>query len=263
MMSNSVVGEMVEPAPSRTPLLGTRADLAGAARASVGAVLACAVYVAAASMVATAPSALEVVATATSLACVWLTRRQNIWSMPIGIVSCVAMGIVFFDIGLVGQGWLQVAFYIPIQVVGWRLWLRAGADGGELPATWLRPAARVTVAAAVVAATFVLAAVFHRVHGDTPFQLWDASIVAASIAAQLLLTVKKVESWWLWMLPVDVSAVFLYLAGGAPMFAALYALYVVIAASGWVEWHRAALRHDAGESAVAARTAVGAATGAR
>ena len=72
---------------------------------------------------------------------------------------------------------------------------------------------------------------------------WDASIVAASVVAMVLLAKKKVESWWLWILPVNISAIGLYLLTGARMFAALYALFLVMAFVGLLRWRRAA---DAG-----------------
>jgi nicotinamide mononucleotide transporter len=154
-------------------------------------------------------------------------------------VSVVAMGVFFFRIDLVGQGWLQLGYYIPVQVVGWRVWIRGGEAGGDLGVGWLRWRSRILGAAAVVAGTLVLAAAFHRLHGDTPYQLIDAQIVAASIAAQLLLTAKRIESWLLWLIPVDVVAIGLYLRSDAVMFAALYALYLVLASAGLRDWLRA------------------------
>ena len=74
---------------------------------------------------------------------------------------------------------------------------------------------------------------------DTPYLVWDTSIVAASVTAQLLLTAKRIESWWLWLLPVDVSAVLLYLRTDAEMFAVLYMLYLVLASLGLRDWWRA------------------------
>jgi nicotinamide riboside kinase len=73
---------------------------------------------------ASAPTPLEIVGTIASLACVWLTRRQNVLCMPLGLVGVVASGWYFFLIGLVGQGWLHVAYYVPTQLWGW--WAHAG-----------------------------------------------------------------------------------------------------------------------------------------
>ena len=55
-----------------------------------------------------------------------------------------------------------------------------------------------------------------------------------------LMSKKKVESWWLWIAPVNVSAIGLYLSTGATMFAALYGLFLAMACVGLVRWVRAA-----------------------
>lgn len=239
----------------RTPVFGTRADQAGAVRAGAAAVGLTSLYVVAVRTWSPelAPSGLEVFGTITSLACVWLTRSQNIWSVIYGLVSVVAMGIFFFDIGLVGQGWLHLGYYIPVQFVGWWAWLRAGAARTELPVGWLTSQARWVVGMSTVVGTVLLAAVFRELHGETPYLVWDASIVAASVAAQLLLMTKRIESWFLWLLPVDVSAILLYVRADAEMFAALYCVYLGLAIAGLGDWVRAWRAQNAGASAFEAR----------
>ena len=243
---------------SRTPLFGTTADRWGAVRVGAVASALTATYVVAVRLWSPdlAPSGQEIFGTTTSLGSVILTRTQNVWAIIYGLVSIVAMGVFFFDIDLVGQGWLHLGYYIPIQVVGWWAWLRAGAGRTELPVGWLSAGTRVLIAGAVVAGTAVLAAVFGQLHGDTPYLVWDASIVAASVAAQLLLTTKRIESWWLWLIPIDLSAILLYLRSGAEMFAALYALYLVLASLGLRDWVRAWRGQRAGLTAFEARFAL-------
>jgi nicotinamide mononucleotide transporter len=246
----------------RTPPFGTRADRLGAVRAGLAAVALTATYVVAVRWASptTAPTSLEVFGTATSLASVMLTRTQNIWAIITGLVSVVAMGVFFFDIGLVGQGWLHLGYYIPVQLLGWWAWLRAGADRSDLPVGWLRPGLRLALAAGVVVGTVLLALTFRELHGESPYLVWDASIVAASVAAQLLLTAKRIESWWLWLVPIDVSAILLYLRTDAEMFAALYAVYLVLATLGLRDWSQAWRRQQAGLTAVEARVAATAAS---
>jgi len=236
---------------------GTASDRAGALRAALLSALAVWLYTAAVRTWSPqlAPGALEIFGTATSLACVWLTRRQNVLSIPYGIVSVLAMGAFFFQIGLVGQGWLHLGYYVPIQFVGWWVWIRAGAGRTDLPVGWLSWPARTLAAVGVAAGTFVLAAAFEHLHGPSPYLIWDSSIVAASLAAQYLLITKRIESWWLWLLPVDVSAILLYLRSDAEMFAALYLLYLVLASMGLRDWHLAWRAQRAGASAFDARFA--------
>lgn len=234
---------------------GTSSDRRAAAFAGILALVMVTAYtvIARSFAPAIAPTRLEIAGTWSSLACVWLTRRQNVLSIPYGVVSVVAMGIYFFDVELVGKGWLHLGYYVPVQIIGWWVWIRAGDGRTDLPVGWLSWPARVLLVILVLAGTFVLAEVFERVHGPGPYLLWDASIVAASVVAQPLLITKRIESWWLWLIPIDVSAIVLYLRTDAEMFAALYAAYVVIASLGLHEWWRAWRAQQIGLSAFEAR----------
>lgn len=255
--TTTLLAEQLARSAPRTPAWGTSADQVGAVRAGGLAAIAVAAYTAAAHRYAPqfAPTGLELFGTWSSLACVWLTRRQNIWSMPYGIVSVVLMGLFFFDIELVGQGWLHLGFYIPVQFVGWWLWIRGGAGRTDLPVSWMSWRARGLTVLGIALGTVVLAWLFGELHGPTPYPLWDAEIVAASVAAQLLLITKRVESWFVWLLPIDVAAIGLYLRTDATMFAALYALYLVIATAGLVDWMKAHRAQRRGCTAFQARHA--------
>ena len=243
--------------PVRTPWLGTAEDQKAAAYATLGGAAATAVYVAAAYLLSTGyvPTALEIVGTITSLACVWITRRQNVLCMPLGLISVVAMGVFFFEIRLVGQGWLHIGYYIPVQVAGWWIWLRGGAEHTDKPVAWLGWQGRLGLAATIAVGTPLLALLFETLHGRSDTLMWDASIVAASVAAQALLTLKRIESWWLWLLPVDVSAIALYVVSGAHLFAALYGLYLILATLGLREWMAAWHAQQRGLTAYEARLA--------
>jgi len=106
--------------------------------------------------------------------------------------------------------------------------------------TRLSNPARVLALTGGAIATMVLGWLLDAGWDDALYTYWDASIVAASVVAMLLLSRKKVESWWLWILPVNVSAIGLYLATGAYMFAALYGLFLIMAFVGLARWIRAA-----------------------
>jgi nicotinamide mononucleotide transporter len=98
---------------------------------------------------------------------------------------------------------------------------------------------RLVVVGALVAFTLIFGWFLASGWETALYTYWDASIVAASVVAMVLLSKKKVESWWLWIGPVNVSAIGLYLATGAFMFAALYVLFLVMAFVGLAKWNRA------------------------
>jgi nicotinamide mononucleotide transporter len=232
---NSVI---IKPIRGKLSYLGTRANQIEAAVGLIGATVITILYYYVARHFGTYTTQLEIWSLITSLACVWLVRTENVWTMPIGIISCALMGVFFFNINLVGQAWLQIAFYIPIQLVGWWTWCRAGVHRTELPPTRLSSRGWLLSIASGLLCWVALWAIFHSLYGVTPFQSWDSSVVAASIVAQMLMTWKKAEHWLIWLVPVNVSAIFLYGVTHAWAFSFLYTIYLINAWSGWRVWLR-------------------------
>ena len=229
-------------AAAAAPWFGRPWEHRQAAIAGAGSFAACALYALAADRWAPefTPNRIEFIGTATSLWSVWITQRRNVLALPVGIVSVIFMGWYFHDIGLVGQTWLQWGYYVPVQFWAWAQWTRGGDDHTELAVSRLATPARLAVLGAGVVGTLVLGRLLDAGWDDALYTYWDASIVAGSILAMLLMSRKKVESWWLWIGPVNVSAIGLYVATGAYMFAALYVLFLVMAFVGLARWVAAA-----------------------
>ena len=229
-------------AATAAPWFGRRWEHRQAAIAATGSLLACTLYWLGTKRFApdVVPGWVEFGGTMTSLWSVWITQRRNVLALPVGIVSVILMGWFFRDIGLVGQEWLHWGYYLPVQFWAWAQWTRGGEEQTELLVTRLSNPARILALAGGAIATMALGWLLDAGWDDALYTYWDASIVAASVVAMLLLSRKKVESWWLWILPVNVSAIGLYLATGAYMFAALYGLFLVMAFVGLARWIRAA-----------------------
>jgi nicotinamide mononucleotide transporter len=58
-----------------------------------------------------------------------------------------------------------------------------------------------------------------------------------SVAAQILLTQRKIENWVGWI-AVDVLAIALYANRGLHLTAELYGLFLLISIWGFIEWRR-------------------------
>ncbi len=93
----------------------------------------------------------------------------------------------------------------------------------------------VLVAAAVPLGTLVLWNVLIELNGAAP--LWDALVAALSVAAQTLMTRKRIEHWFLWI-AADVVSVPLFASRDLMLIAALYAVFLVMCVVGWVQWRR-------------------------
>ena len=125
------------PIRQRKPLFGTTSDKKEALVALAGSFLLTLLYRTVAKELDTETSYLEFWSLVFSFSCVWLSRTENIYSMHAGILSSIYMGIFLLQIELVGQGWIQFVYYIPIQLYGWWAWCRGGEQKTELPVTRL------------------------------------------------------------------------------------------------------------------------------
>lgn len=223
----------------RLPLFGTFADQREAALALAGSWLITELYSRVASSLDTPTSRLEYVSLIFSFACVWLSRTENVLSMHTGIVSSIVMGIFLLRVDLVGQGWIQFAFYVPVQLIGWHQWCRGGENKTELPVSPLSQRGW-AMSLALLGAVWVSTRVAFGIIYENPRLIWwDTSIVAASIVAQSLMTVKKVECWVFWIVPVNISSIALYVYSDIPAFAVMYGIFLANALWGWRSWAQA------------------------
>ena len=141
----------------------------------------------------------------TGIACVALAVAQRIETFPIGIANNVFFIVLFADARLYADMALQVV-YIVLGVMGWWVWWKGTRDAAARSRAhrW-RLLAATTVA--VIAATLILVPILRAAHGAAPG--WDALTTSMSLGAQLLLNLKRLETWYVWI-AVDVIYVPLY-----------------------------------------------------
>lgn len=177
----------------------------------------------------------EIIGVITGLLCVWLTVRQNIWCWPVGIVSCVAFAILFWQIKLYIDMGLQF-FFIVVSLQAWSLWLHGGPNHSRLPVTQLTSAQKVWLGIAVVLCVLTLGTIFDR-YTDASLPFLDALASGASVPAQILLMRKKLESWYMWFV-IDVLYVGIYIYKEVYLTAGLYVLFLGLAVAGLIEWKK-------------------------
>lgn len=183
----------------------------------------------------TGMSAVELLGVLTGLAGVGLTVRQSVWNWPIGIVSSLAFFEVFREARLYADMLLQLV-YVGMSLYGWYHWLHPDDRAVALPVTRARPRELAVLALLAVAATAVWGG-FLAGYTDASLPFWDAGTVATSLAAQWLLTQKRVENWMVWI-ATDIVLIGVYEAKDLHLTAALYAVFTVLAALGLRTWWR-------------------------
>ena len=180
---------------------------------------------------------LEIAASILGLLQIVLLVRRSVWNFPMAMAQVALTGVVLAGARLYSEAGLQ-AFFFVVNVQGWYLWSHAQGDEAEVPVRWMQWPARAAWGAVTVALSLSLGWVMHRfTNAALPFA--DSAVTGASVAAQLLLNLRRIENWVLWI-AIDVVSVGLYIARGLNLLAALYVAFLVLSAIGLRQWTRAA-----------------------
>jgi nicotinamide mononucleotide transporter len=180
----------------------------------------------------------EFVGTWGGLVCVWLSRTRNILCWPWGIISSLALGVFFAQINLPGQQWLNWGYFVVIQLWAWPYWAFGGAERTELPVTVMTWTGRILAVVSIVLGTIVIYKVIDVFSPGSFHPILDSLVVAASVVAQFLLGRKKVESWLLWLGPVNFISIILFFSAGAYTLTALYVAFFIHAFFALLSWRR-------------------------
>jgi nicotinamide mononucleotide transporter len=180
-------------------------------------------------------SPIEVAATIFGLISVYLTIKENIWCWPTGIIMVVLYIFIFYEVKLYSDMGLQI-FYVFIQFYGWYHWLYGGKKKDDLPVTKLKKKHIPIWIFVIIVATFAWGYLMNN-YTDAALPYYDAFAVALSVVAQWFLTIKKLESWILWII-VDVISVGIYIVKGLNLTAILYVVFLILAINGLLEWQK-------------------------
>jgi nicotinamide mononucleotide transporter len=180
-------------------------------------------------------SPLEIFAAIVGAISVYLSVRQNIWSWPTAIVNVVIYTLVFHELKLYADMGLQV-IYAVLSVYGWYEWLHGGENRQELHVSVTNGQLWIFLALIGAVASVVLGLVLKR-FTDATLPYLDATLSSTSLVAQWMMTKKKLENWIVWIV-VDIVYVPMYVYKHAYATAILYAVFLVLAVRGYLDWKK-------------------------
>jgi nicotinamide mononucleotide transporter len=166
---------------------------------------------------------------------VWLATRENVLSWPTGIVNAAMYTVVFARAGLYSDTGLQVV-YLLLSVYGWYAWVRGGPSQAPLVVTRTPRRSAGVIASLAVGTWLLLWLITARIPGAALAPL-DAALVAASLAAQFMMTRKYRECWLLWIV-TDIAYVAMFAWKGLTLTSILYGIFTILAIKGHREWTR-------------------------
>ena len=177
----------------------------------------------------------EAVADLLGVANIILLTRRSIWNFPVGIAMVSMLGFVFFRAHLYSDTLTQFYFFV-VQIVGWVAWLRHREPDGEVVVETSSPRELALYLAGTAACALSLGYFMsHVLHAAFPY--WDATVAAASIVAQLMLTWRRIENW-LWWIGSNMISIVIYPLKGLYLTAGLYAFMMTLSFLGYRAWRR-------------------------
>jgi nicotinamide mononucleotide transporter len=174
----------------------------------------------------------EVLGFITGGVCVWLTVKQNIWCMPIGIANNIFFIVLFWDAKLYADMALQ-GVYIVLGFLGWYWWLYGGDNRERLRVSRATLPVMAVLAGLCTAGTITITMILLQVSAP----VFDALTTCLSLVAQFMLTRKLIENWLVWI-TADVIYIGLYAYKGLYLTSILYFIFLGMCVVGYLNWRR-------------------------
>ena len=161
-----------------------------------------------------------------------LAIRQNILCWFAAFASSLLYMVVFFSARLYMESALQI-FYAAMAVYGYVQWKYGGAEhAGVEIATWTVDQHALTLGVIVILSAS-LGWLMSRT--DAAFPFVDSFTTVSAIVATFMVARKILENWLYWFV-IDGISVFIYLARGLELTAALFIVYLVLIVVGFRRW---------------------------
>lgn len=173
---------------------------------------------------------------------VWFSKMENSWVYPIGLINTIIYTWISFEYHLPGEA--SVNFYYTIMsVYGWYNWLRKTEQNkplvkitrSSLKEWQLELLFFATCYAVLFFSLTQLRSLFFE--GAIPWA--DALASAAAFTGMWLMTRKKVESWYWWIL-TNLASIPLYFVKGLTLTSIYYFILLIIAFAGLFSWQQKA-----------------------
>jgi len=177
---------------------------------------------------------LEIIGVITGLLCVALAAMNNIWNWPIAIVSVGIYIFIFFDSHLYADMGLQF-YFMGMNIYGWYFWSHKPADEKKTPVQLITRKEILFSVIAIIVFTFFLGTVLKYTPASYPYI--DSFCTACSLVGQVFLARKVLENWLIWIF-VDIVYVGVYIYKHLDLTAMMYAVYIIIALLGYLDWKK-------------------------
>lgn len=188
-------------------------------------------------------SYVEFIGTILGLISVFLASRANIFTWPTGIANAIFFLVIFYQIHLYSDMFLQM-YFCGMGVYGWFSW-KNKAEHHHSEIQTLTNRTRLLIGIFIAFVVVAVGTLISQIHLILPrvfdhpasFPYVDTFIAISSILSTILLARRIFETWVLWIL-VDITSIGLYSVKGVKLIALEFVIFLVLAVLGIYTWSR-------------------------
>ncbi|MDE6200085.1 MAG: nicotinamide riboside transporter PnuC [Muribaculaceae bacterium] len=178
--------------------------------------------------------AIEIVGLVLGLFYLYFEYHASTWVWLFSLLMPMVSMVVYFDAGLYADFSINI-YYLLASAYGLVKWRGTKRKKGVEISHISTPTALCSTGVMLI----IWLAIYVLLHNFTnsTVPVMDALTTAVSIVGTWMLARKYIEQWIAWIL-VDAVCVGLYIYKDIPFYAALYAIYTVVAIFGYRKWRR-------------------------
>jgi nicotinamide mononucleotide transporter len=187
---------------------------------------------------------IEALAVLLALTYVVLAAMESIWCWPAAFIGSSLSTWLYAKVNLKAEAALSV-FYVVMAVVGWWQWRRKKAEpetGHPVLSRERRPILRwplryhLLIVLVNGLVTLALGYLLEN-YWNSSMPYLDSFTTVFSLYTTWMVTQKVLENWLYWVV-IDVAGIYLNASRELYLFAALSAVYTLIAIAGFLRWRR-------------------------
>lgn len=176
----------------------------------------------------------EGIASLLSLLCVILAAKNKISNWPLAILASLVYSYVFYQNRFFSEAYLQIVF-IGFQLYGWWFWSSSNPNKKEKNIAGIPLRSAVVIFVVFLICYWAWFQLYQELNPDARQPLLDTFLTVLSITALFMQARRWIENWFLWIL-ADILYVPMFVKGEQYITAALYFVFIGIAAKGYLMW---------------------------
>ena len=182
---------------------------------------------------------LEFIAVFAGIASVWYSKKENLLVYPVGLINTIIYVYLSFSAKLFGEATVNL-YYTIMSIYGWWIWVKKDNQEQNLQISYSsRKEWFVQIVFFIITYILLYFSLDYLKKAFAPGAIpWaDAFASAAAFTGMWLMTRKKIENWFWWIV-TNIACIPLYYVKGYVFTSVYYFVLLIIAIWGWIEWKK-------------------------